>query len=573
MLIGLSYFFDRARTMTRAILVAAIFDKATKSRIGIDDNTAAVSLMSTDIERIMLGVRAGNEVWACTVQIALTAWLLYARVGLVFLFPIGLAISSSVALIFLMGFGGPSMSKWMDEGQKRVGLTATVINCMKSVKLSGLAGAVQEYVQQLRVQELLVGGHWRKVIVGALILGFIPQQVAPPLVFGFTPSTLNPATVFTALSFLTLLTMPLAALFEQVPSMFSAFGCLGRIQAFLELESHRDYRQYQEYELDSPDGPFSDQMPVLEMKDASFGWEKDNYVLRNINAHILGSQLTMIIGPVGSGKSTLCKAMLGEIPFHEGSVTIADATGRIAFCEQGPILWNDSVKHNIVGYSPFDQQRYNEVIRATELIADFATLEQGDETVVGSDGVSLSGGQKQRVSLARALYLQADILVLDDVFSGLDAKTERRVFQNVFSTDGLLRRRGSTVVLCTNNMKYLPAADHILSLQDGTIAEAGSFRQLTTSGGYVQRLKLSSDDHKSQSEESMHEDTEHDPVEAASEQPETLIVTAPDARRRNGDMRLYARYAQSMGWPTAALGLLLGILWSFFGNFTTICKS
>lgn len=110
------------------------------------------------------------------------------------------------------------------------------------------------------------------------------------------------------------------------------------------------------------------------------------------------------------------------------------------------------------------------------VIFDFGTLPQGDETNVGSDGISLSGGQKQRISLARALYLQTHFLVLDDVFSGLDADTEEQVFRKVFGPAGLLRRRQTTVLLYTHSVRHLQAADYIIALGDGSVILKTLFR-------------------------------------------------------------------------------------------------
>ncbi|KAH1471661.1 hypothetical protein KXX06_006823, partial [Aspergillus fumigatus] len=165
------------------------------------------------------------------------------------------------------------------------------------------------------------------------------------------------------------------------------------------------------------------------------------FVLNNINTQIPAASLTMVIGPVGSGKSTFCKALLSKIPFSQGSVVMSTPPRHVGFCEKTAFLWNGTIRENIVGFTPFDRERYDQVIEATSLRFDLATLLQGDQTNIGSGGVALSGGQKQRLSHARALYLPSDFLILDDVFSGLDADTEEQVFRQVFGPDGLLRRR------------------------------------------------------------------------------------------------------------------------------------
>ena len=137
--------------MTRSILVTEIYLKATKARIGTSDDTAALTLMSTDIERINVGLRNVHEVWACTIQAALAAWMLYGQLGIVFVAPIGLVAFCLLGLVIVVKFTGDSQRAWMAGVQKRVGLTATVIASMKNVKISGLSKPVSEFVQKLRI--------------------------------------------------------------------------------------------------------------------------------------------------------------------------------------------------------------------------------------------------------------------------------------------------------------------------------------------------------------------------------------------------------------------------------------
>jgi ABC-type multidrug transport system ATPase subunit len=197
---------------------------------------------------------------------------------------------------------------------------------------------------------------------------------------------------------------------------------------------------------------------------------------------------------------------------------------------------------------------------------------------VGSDGISLSGGQKQRVSLARALYLHTDLLVLDDIFSGLDAGTEDKVFRRVFGPSGLLRQRQATVVLCTHSINHLPAADYIIALGNSSIVEQGTFNDLMSRGGYVHRLRswelsgaggcLSEEpnsDHTAQGRDSSR-------AHKAEPQSSTLDHTT-DVVRQNGDNTVYKHYFKSLGWVLAGLALFFATLWGFFTNFPTICKS
>lgn len=567
--------------MTRSILVTEIFTKATKAHIAIGDDSAALTLMSTDIERIRVGFRSLHETWASMIQAALAAWMLYNRLGVVFVAPIGIVIVCFTGLGILINFTGDSQRAWMSGVQKRVGLTATVIASMKNLRISGLSAAVSSFVQKLRVKELAAGARFRKIFITAAILGFIPQLIGPPLTFAFTQQTLDASTMFTCLGFLTLLTLPLSQIFEAVPQLVSGLACLGRIQAFLECETRHDFRQVlTDIRRNAEKAPADTEVSsdsALVIKNGNFGWEAGKFVLRNVNTRVSKSSLTIVVGPVGSGKSTLCKALLGEIPFNKGSVVSSTRFARVGFCEQTAFLLNGSIRDNIVGFSPFNSERYAEVINATVLSFDFVTLPQGDRTNVGSDGLTLSGGQKQRVSLARALYLQSDLLVLDDIFSGLDADTEEQVFQQVFAPGGLLRRRRSTVVLCTHSVKHLPAADYIMVLGDGTVAEQGSFGKLMTSQGYVQRLGLRG---SSDSDASSEKTTSKQSVQGSK--PQLLHTTTNDTSsltpdidksRQVGDSTVYKHYVKSMGWIPAALSLFFATLWGFFTNFPTICES
>ncbi|KAJ5885363.1 hypothetical protein N7495_009873 [Penicillium taxi] len=532
------YYHHRMRTMLRSILVTETFVTAIKARIGTNNDSAALTLMSTDIERIRIGFRQLHDIWASLIQVALCAWMLDRELGVVFVAPIGLVILCFIGLVILMNFIGTAQRRWMSLVQKRVGLTATVIASMKNLKISGLSSSVGTFLQRIRVEELTAGVRYRKIYVGAALLGFIPLLIGPALALAFTQTKLNSTNVFTSLSFLTLMTQPLSQIFQNIPEVISALACIGRIQAFMECETREDYRQVAAFfEKNSETGLlnselFSDTEVIIE--NGSFGWEQDKFVLQDTNAKIPKSSLTLVVGPVGSGKSTLCKALLGEIPFHRGRVTLRTRAPYVGFCDQTAFVLNGSIKQNIIGFSPVNEDRYAEVIEATALAFDFDSLPQGDETNVGSDGISLSGGQKQRISLARALYLQTHFLVLDDIFSGLDADTEEQVFRKVFGPEGLLRSRQTTVLLCTHSVRHLQAADYVIALEDGRVSEQGTFDTLMSGDSYIRRLKVK------------------------------------DSSRQVGDGTVYKEYMKSMGWLLAGSAIFFSCLWGFFLNFSTI---
>lgn len=599
------YFHHRTRAMARTILVTEVYRKATRIRIGAEDEKAAITLMSTDIERIVVGFMFLHDIWASFIQVGIASWMLYQQLGVAFVAPMALVAACAVGMAVLMRFTGDSQKKWMAGVQKRVGLTATVIASMKNLKISGLSGAVGNFVQRLRVDELDAGTRFRKILIVAAGFGFLPILFGPPLTFAASQTQLSVGTMFTSLSYLLLLTDPLVTIFQSIPSILSGLACLSRIQEFLECETRRDFRKIlsdirKEAALssekrvvggeDQGEGPGADADPIV-VSDGNFGWGADKFDLHDINTRVPKSSLTIVVGPVGSGKSTLCKALLGEIPYSSGNVVLSTRFPHVGFCEQTAFLSNGSIRDNIIGFSPFDSERYAQVIEATALTFDFATLPQGDETNVGSDGITLSGGQKQRVSLARALYLQSDLLVLDDIFSGLDADTEEQVFRGVFGPEGLLRQRRTTVVLCTHSIRHLPAADYIIALGEGRVVEQGSFAQLMerSEGGYVQRLGLkdsssSSDSAASSVRSRKRGSSSEEPGSkpalvrkptkgAAAKTVEVALSPQAEAARQLGDSAVYKTYVKSMGLVVAWSSLIFGALWGFFTNYPTICMS
>jgi len=180
----------------------------------------------------------------------------------------------------------------------------------------------------------------------------------------------------------------------------------------------------------------------------------------------------MVLGPVGCGKSTLLKAVLGELPVMGGTLQLSSL--RIALCDQTAWHVNGTVQQSICGSSAYDLRWYSSVVRSCALDEDLRQLPQGDQTQIGSKGIALSGGQSQRIvrhpalhpaisplsltycffkALARAIYAQKDIVILDDCLSGLDGQTENKIWHGLFGRDGLLTRCRTTVLIASSSSK------------------------------------------------------------------------------------------------------------------------
>lgn len=583
------YYQERAMYMARGALVAAIYSKTTEVGLAAADNSA-LTLMSGDIERIIAGFLNVHELWANTAQVAIACWLLSRQIGLAFLAPLVVVAACAACSTALARLTGPRQRAWMEEIQRRVGLTSAVVGQMKGLKMSGLAWPVGKLIQQMRVDELRAGARFRMILSFTATLGVTPLCISPVMAFAFASRTLGVTAIFTSMSYIVMMATPLSVLFQSIPTLMAAFTCLDRIQVFLESDSRRDFR------VATPslkqDGTSTTQNCLgpgdskgtaqstyaMEISGGSFAWKTEREVLSSINLKIPSAALTIIIGPVASGKSTLCKALLGETPVAHGTTRTSFPPGstRVAYCDQAPYLSNATIRENIVGFSDFEKDRYDEAVEAAMLRHDLdVLLPEGDQTQVGTDGITLSGGQKQRVCLARALYHGTDVVICDDVLRGLDADTEDSVFRSVFSANGILRRRGATVVLSTHSVRYLPFADHIVALdENGTISEQGTFQQLVARRGYVHSLDI---DDTSDQRPGDRESLPDNPRKQAEESNTTAEVAPRDAKRSEvdhsrmfGDMQVYKHYFARIGILSQAAFLVSALAWGFFYSFPTV---
>ncbi|TFK38318.1 P-loop containing nucleoside triphosphate hydrolase protein, partial [Crucibulum laeve] len=197
------------------------------------------------------------------------------------------------------------------------------------------------------------------------------------------------------------------------------------------------------------------------------------FQLHNINTHINHGALVEIVGGVGCGKSSLLQGLIGEMQKVSGSVVFG---GCVAYCAQSAWIKNTSLRENIVFGQPFDEKRYWEVIDQACLLPDLELLPDGDMTEIGEKGINLSGGQKQRINVARALYYNADVVILDDPLSAVDAHVGNALFRHPLW--GYLHSQGKMVVIVTHALHVLRHCDYIYTLHDGRMMEHGTYEHL-----------------------------------------------------------------------------------------------
>lgn len=215
----------------------------------------------------------------------------------------------------------------------------------------------------------------------------------------------------------------------------------------------------------------------VQVSDIKARWDTENteYTLNNVNLRVQPGTLVAIIGPVGSGKTSLIQAILGELPIESGTIMV---NGVVSYASQEPWLFSGSVRTNILFGQEMNRERYRLVIKKCALERDFALLPNGDKTIVGERGQSLSGGQKARISLARACYRNAAIYLLDDPLSAVDTHVGKHLFDQCLRD--LLRDK--IVILVTHQLQYLQHVDQIVIFNHGRVEAVGSYESLRETG-------------------------------------------------------------------------------------------
>lgn len=183
----------------------------------------------------------------------------------------------------------------------------------------------------------------------------------------------------------------------------------------------------------------------------------------------------MIIGSIGAGKTCLLYALLNEIEPISG---LCSLNGTISYSPQESWTFTGSIRENILLGKQFDSRRYREVLKVCALERDMSLFPNGDQTLVGEKGYTLSGGQKARVTLARAVYNEADVYLLDDPLSAVDPHVAKHIFEQCIKS--YLKHK--TVILVTHQLQFIKSADKIVLMDSGTIVESGNYSHLTSKG-------------------------------------------------------------------------------------------
>lgn len=484
----LHQYFQRAfetGMRVRSSLTAMIYAKSMKlSNEGRATKSTGdiVNYMAVDTQRLQDLTQYGQMLWSAPFQIVLCMASLYQLVGISMLAGVG----AMVIMIPVNGLIARIMKRLQKEQMKnkdtRTRLTTEILNNMKSIKLYAWSTAFMNKLNHVRNDQEL--NTLRKIGASQAFANFTwsttPFLVACSTFAVFVLTRDQPLTteiVFPALTLFNLLTFPLAMLPMVITSIIEATVAVGRLTDFFTAE------ELQSEAVISKDAALYAGDEAVRIRDATLTWDKSRNCLEGINFAAHKEELSCIVGRVGSGKSSLLQAILGDVWKIRGEIVVH---GRTAYVAQQSWVMNASVRENIVFGHRWDPHFYERTVHACALKDDFKTLPDGDRTEVGERGISLSGGQKARLTLARAVYARADVYLLDDCLSAVDQHVGRHLIDKVLGPRGLLASK--TRILATNSIPVLLEADSITLLSNGKVVERGTYDQLMAMRGEVANL-------------------------------------------------------------------------------------
>lgn len=472
---------NRLMTQVRGGLVSELMEKTHHLSDQEAKKAAVLTHMSSDIDSISEGLGGCIDIPITVLQTCAGVYFLSRFIGTSCFFVLGPIAIATCASYLLGSRTGPAMAAWNKSIEIRISKTNEVLSQLPGIKMLGLSPIMRDIIHRLRIEEMQTSRKYRFYMTLVNIaqqfvdLGTPVVVVAAAFFLKGFGHTMSAAQVFPTLAVVSLIQGPMQELLEIYPLVTGMVACFDRIQSFLLLQDRVDSRTKQD-----PSAPLQatatgapgpsvaashPQIPssggAIQFRNASFGpVAMEDALFSNVRFSLLRGSISGVYGETGCGKSTFFQGILGETKNKTGQIYTDNVN--IAYC--GPKVWlrDTSIRENIIGFLSYDAARYAIAIQSCQLGEDLSRLPGRDGYIVGPNGYLLSGGQRQRIALARAVFAQCDITIIDDSFSALDPDTAKNILHALCGQDGVLRRAGSTVLLSTYVPESLQVIDQVI---------------------------------------------------------------------------------------------------------------
>ncbi|XP_014088878.3 probable multidrug resistance-associated protein lethal(2)03659 isoform X1 [Bactrocera oleae] len=467
-----------------------------RTALGGTTTGQVVNLISNDVGRLDTSIMHIHVLWVGPIEIAVVAVLMYREIGIASLFGV------AVMLLFipLQAFLGKMTSKLRLRTalrtDERVRMMNEIVSGIQVIKMYAWEKPFGKMIQFVRRKEMIAirNNNYIRGILQSFAMYMTRVSVFVSLVgYVLLGNFLTAEKAFVITAFYSILRNTMVVAFPNgIQQIAETLVSMKRIKEYLLYEEIGDNSRIsanacnKTKKTDDMNGNLNLTKKItqelaeeagIEICELKAKWDPTaiEYTLNNVNLDVKPATLVAVIGPVGSGKSSLIQAILGELPVDSGSITVH---GSYSYASQEPWLFTGSIRQNILFGLPMDKHRYRTVVKKCALERDFELLPHGDKTIVGERGASLSGGQKARISLARAVYRKADVYLLDDPLSAVDTHVGRHLFDQCMR--GYLHNE--IVVLVTHQLQFLEHADIIVIMDKGKISAVGTYESMRSSG-------------------------------------------------------------------------------------------